>query len=111
MSKSNIQQLDHIDKSKISHVIKHLNNEIKFGQEVNLQSYNQTINNTLKYCKNGLTSQIYSFTKGSTKERELFRVMPIDGTEKLYFDSEDEYNTWIRKNRKSRTLCNSQYIN
>ena len=97
MSKSNIQSLNHIDKSKISHIIKYLKNEIKFGLTVDVNKEKKKLDNIHNYCKNEFTGRLYSFVKGSSDEHDLYRVMPLDGTEKLYFDSKDEYNTWFRK--------------
>lgn len=110
MSKSNIQSLQHIDQSKIAHTIKFLKHEIKFGPPVNESEEKRNVNHN-NYCKNELTSQTYSFIVGSPAERDLFRVMPLDGTEKIYFDSKDEYDIWSRKNRKRRTMYNPKYIN
>ena len=107
---SNIQSLSHIDQSKIAHAIKFIKNEIKFGTNVNVDVMEEK-NNINIFCKNELTGQTYSFLKGSPEERNLFRVMPIDGTEKLYFDSKDEYNTWFRKNHKRRSMYSIKPIN
>lgn len=107
---SNIQALSHIDQSKIAHTIKYLTNEIKFGVAVNVSEEKRQINNSNLYCKNELTGQMYSFIKGSPEERYLFRVMPLDGNEKIYFDSKNEYNTWFHKNRKRRITYNPQFI-
>ena len=50
--------------------------------------------------------------KGTTDEKELFRVMPLDGIEKIYFDSQNEYNTWFQKKRKgNNSMYNTKYIN
>lgn len=110
MSVSNIQSLNHIDKSKASYAIKYLKNEIKFGASINVIEEKKQINNIHDYCKNELTGQTYSFIKGSSEENELFRVMPLDGSEKIYFSSKDEYDTWFRKNRKRRTMYSPQHI-
>ena len=53
-----------------------------------------------KLCVNECTQMQYSFMKGSNDEKSLYRVMPIDGTEKLYFDSHDEYEYW-KSHRKT----------
>ena len=111
MSKSNIQSLDHIDLSKTAHAIKFLKNEIKFGAsvDVNEESNQETFYNN--YCKNELTCKTYSFLKNSVEELDLYRVMPLDGTEKMYFDSKDEYYTWFRKNSKRRSVYNPYHVN
>lgn len=56
------------------------------------------------FCKNEFTNNLYSFEKGSLLEKELYRVMPIDGSEKIFFDSKDEYNNWLfsKNNRVKR---------
>ena len=108
---SNIQALNHMDHSKIANAIKLLKNEIKYGASVDVNENKNKVDNMQNYCKNELTGQIYPFTKGSPEEHKLFRVMPLDGTEKIFFDSKDEYDTWFRKNRKSRTTYNPQHIN
>ena len=100
MSRSNIQSLDHIDLSKTAHIIKYLKYEIKYGVEKNVNEKEHTVNNVLNFCKNELTNQMYSFIVGSPEERSLFRVIPVDGTKKIYFSTKDEYNTWFRKKRK-----------
>jgi len=107
MSKSNIQSLDHIDHSKTAHAIKNLKHEIKYGVEKKVNEEEQNRNDVLNFCKNEVTGKMYSFIIGSREERDLFRVMPLDGSKKIYFNSIDEYNTWFRIKHKSR---NNFYI-
>ena len=99
---SNIQDLKHIDQTKIAQTIKFLKNEIVNGPVVTETDTSKSSTNC--YCKNELTGVAYPFLKGSTEERDLYRVMPVDGLEKIYFDSKDEYTTWSRKNKKNRKL-------
>ena len=47
-----------------------------------------------KRCVNALTRKHYTFDKGSKDEKDLYRVMPDQGPEKLFFDSESEYFLW-----------------
>jgi len=102
MSKSNIQSLDHIDLSKTAHAIQYLKHEIKYGVGKNVNEEEYIVKNALNFCKNELTGQIYSFIVGSSEEYSLFRVIPVDGTKKIYFNSKEEYNTWCRKKSKIR---------
>ena len=88
---SNIQDTAHI-----RYTIKSIKSEIK--NHTNLKEKKTYIDNTS--CVNALTGIKYSFQKGSTDEKTLFRVMPLNGVEKIYFDSQDEYTTWARKQYK-----------
>ena len=97
---SNIQALSHINQSKTAHIISFLKNEIKFGTIVNEE--NKHIKTDVAYCKNELTGITYSFMKGTPEERGLYRVMPMDGEEKIYFDSKDEYVNWSKRNKRRR---------
>ena len=108
---SNIQALNHIDHSKVANTIKFLKNEIKYGSNNVNEEKMKTVKNFNQYCKNELTNNLYSFMKGTPDEKELFRVMSIDGNEKIYFDSKDEYTMWFRKNRHSRSIYNLSSIN
>lgn len=48
--------------------------------------------------KNAYNGKIYyGIHKGSTAEKQFYTVMPIDGKEKLYFESEAEYKLWFHK--------------
>lgn len=48
--------------------------------------------------KNAYNGRIYhGIEKGSTQERQFYTVMPVDGKEKLYFESESEYKMWFHK--------------
>lgn len=51
---------------------------------------------------NTATSVRYNFVVGSAEERELFRVTPVDGTSKMYFDSKEQYITWRQKQLDER---------
>ena len=108
MSKSNIQALDHMDQTKLAHTISFLKNEIKYGLNKVNEEKNSTVNNN--FCKNESTGLFYSFLKGSKDEKELYRVMPVDGSEKIFFDSKDEYETWNRKNRNRLKTYNHMCI-
>ena len=55
------------------------------------------------HCLNAYTHIPYSFVEGSKEEETLFRVMPVDGTKKIYFDSYDEYQLWKNKSDKQYT--------
>ena len=61
----------------------------------------EVTNKCSKKCKNALDGSFYPFEKGSSEEKELYRVMPVDGPEKLYFNSEREYDYWTKG--RSRT--------
>ena len=94
---SNIQDVSVFKTTSNYSAIKHIRDEIK--THVNTKEATVTINNS--FCKNELTNHLYTFKKGSTDEKELYRVMPLDGAEKMYFDSKDEYESWTKK-RKSK---------
>lgn len=103
---SNIQALSHIDQSKVAQAIKSLKNEIKYGTSDLSVNENNTANTYNNNCKNELSGKCYSFMKGTPEEKELFRVMSIDATEKIYFDSKEEYARWFMLNRKRRSKYN-----
>ena len=100
---SNIQSLSHIDQSKTAQAIKYLKYEIKYGSSPVAEETSKVINTNM-YCKNEFTRVSYDIIKGSPEEKELFRVMPLDGDEKIYFNSKDEYSMWYKKNRKHRNM-------
>lgn len=43
---------------------------------------------------NAATNKEYPFQKGSVEERTLYRVTPVYGGSKLYFDSKEQYLSW-----------------
>ena len=47
------------------------------------------------------TGRVTDVVIGSKEERTLFRVMPMGGTDKLFFDSEDNYHGWQAKQREN----------
>ena len=48
--------------------------------------------------RNAYNGKIYhGIFEGSVEERQFFRVMPLDGTKKLFFESEEEYKLWFHK--------------
>ena len=100
---SNIQSLSHIDQSKTAQAIKLLKYEIEHGSPAVVEETSNVIS-THMYCKNEFTSVPYDIIKGTPEEKELFRVMPLDGVEKIYFNSKDEYSMWYKKNQKHRNM-------
>lgn len=50
-------------------------------------------------CQNALDGSFYPFNKGSKEEKDLYRVMPVDGSEKLYFNSDREYKYWTKRRK------------
>ena len=58
--------------------------------------------NQNRFCVNALTNIKYNFEKCSPEERTLFRVMPLDGKEKLFFDSQDEYKNWKSSQKRHK---------
>ena len=63
-----------------------------------------------RFCVNALTNIKYNFEKSSPEERTLFRVMPLDGKEKIFFDSQDEYKNW-KSSQKRHKFGNISNIN
>ncbi len=55
----------------------------------------------MTFVKNTLTGFVYDFEKNTNAEKALFRVMPLDSTEKLYFDTKDQYFEWRKNNKLS----------
>ena len=43
---------------------------------------------------------------GSKDEKKYFRVMPLRGPPKLFFDNEDEYNKWTDCNKATSKRVN-----
>lgn len=94
---SNLQAVEEMNTPKMKSSIKFLKEEIKYGS-VNLSPSDIKENATNnQYCKNMATGKFYPFLKGSSSESELYKVMPLDGDEKIYFDSKDEYIKWREK--------------
>jgi len=85
------------------YIIKFLKDEIATAHK---KSKNKSVKDAIdvSFCKNELTGNYYSFMKGSHQEQNLFRVIPFDGKEKIYFDSQNEYIFW------SKTHKNYLYI-
>lgn len=55
------------------------------------------------------TNRVTDIMQGSAEERTLFRVMPVGGSQKLYFDNREQYDEWataeaIKKERLRRAL-------
>lgn len=99
---SNIQSVESMNTPSMRSTISYLKNELKKSENNDIKNNNiKTFSSTL--CKNALTNTIYTFEKGSSEEKELYRVMPLDGSEKIYFDSEDEYKTWSKNVRKKQS--------
>lgn len=65
------------------------------------------------YIKNALTGKImelqdsegntYKPKIGTKDEKLYYKVMPLDGAEKIFFDSKDEYDIWL-KNKLEKDL-------
>lgn len=53
-------------------------------------------------CVNAYTGQTYAFDEGSSDEKTLFKVMPLDSEKKIYFDTYDEYQLWKQREDKRR---------
>jgi len=71
--------------------------EVKSTKVSNKQSY------CTENCVNEYTQYEYPFQVGSGDERTLFRVMPVNGQKKMFFESEDEYLRW-RQSKMVRSL-------
>ena len=97
---SNMQDVSLMNTSQNRSLIKALKKEIKneFISRNDLSEYSENRN---EFCKNQLTGHVYSFTKGSHSEQDLYRVMPLNGEEKIYFDSKDQYKYWLKNSRNS----------
>ena len=94
---SNIQDVSDFNTPSNYSAIKYIRNEIK--THLNTKETKVTVDNS--FCKNEMTKHLYTFQKGSTDEKELYRVMPLDGNEKIYFDSKDEYTSWSKKRKNN----------
>ena len=95
---SNLQQVEEMNTSQVKSTIKFLKEEIKFGTiNSSFEEKNKTSDG--QYCKNMATGKLYSFLKGSSSESQLYKVMPVDGQEKIYFDSKDEYESWTKRKK------------
>ena len=53
-------------------------------------------------CVNAYTGHAYDFEEGSSDEKSLFKVMPLDSEKKIYFDTYDEYQLWRQRDDKRR---------
>lgn len=78
-----------------NHIINQLKNSDD-NNEVKTKIYRN------KLCVNEYTNMPYTFMKGSVEEKSLYRVMPLDGNEKIYFDSKDEYEDWKFKRKVTK---------
>ena len=96
---SNIQALSHINNFKTLQIINLLKKEFASGLNLNKIDETTSVNSQI-LCKNELTGVKYDFQKGSHEECDLYRVMPLDGVEKIYFDSKDEYEVWSHKKKR-----------
>ena len=96
---SNLQAVEAMNSQQMKSTIQFIKKEIKeaTGKGVDSGTKAQSANGNL--CKNALTNHVYQFEKGSSNESELYTVIPLDGNEKIYFDSKDEYRAWSKKYR------------
>ena len=79
---------------QLARAVKQIKHEISTSH-LNSDEFEVT-NKYSNKCKNALDGSFYSFEKGSNEEKELYRVMPVNGLEKLYFNSEREYKHWTK---------------
>lgn len=86
--------------SEIVKKLQECKNEIENEKSTSLKTSRKVRQS--KLCVNALTNIPYSFEVSSPEERSLYRVMPIDGTMKLYFDCPDEYHEWKRYQKRGR---------
>lgn len=60
------------------------------------------------YIKNSYTGHVYSDEKlyvgVPEHEKQFYRVMPIDGEKKLFFNSKQEYKLWFHKQFQVRPV-------
>jgi len=80
--------------SQIKSAVLNIKNEITMKKKDIGTTNSNTSPKTYNLCMNTLTKVYYTFQKGSTSEKDLYRVMPRNGPEKLYFENEDEYDIW-----------------
>ena len=90
---SNIEAISSYNTPSHKFAIKNIRHEVK--SHLNTKEVKSYTNHSL--CKNSLTNMMYDFEKGSKEEQTLYRVMPVDGHEKIYFDTKDEYTSWRLK--------------
>ena len=57
------------------------------------------------FAVNAATGQVTDVEIGSAAERTLFRVMPEGGSEKLFFSTREEYETWAVANARARAAA------
>ena len=93
-----------MEDSKIRSIIKFHKEEIRLGNK-NSDKKTNKVNTTKTKCCNALTHYVYPFEKGSKEEVNLYRVMPYDSHDKLYFNSKEEYASYVytksmKKNKK-----------
>lgn len=56
-----------------------------------------------KFAVIAATGRITNILVGSAEEKTLFRVMPMGGPDKLFFDSAEQYHHWqIEQRLKSQ---------
>lgn len=107
---SNLQAVEAMNSHQMRSTIQFIKKEIKetTGSGTDSSAQSHIINQNL--CKNALTEHMYAFQKGSSDESELYTVMPVNGSEKIYFDSKDEYHIWSKKNRNKRNMYKPRSI-
>ena len=108
---SNIQAVEAMNSHQMRSTIQFIKKEIKetTGKGIDSNAKAQLSSNG-NLCKNALTGHMYPFQKGSSDESNLYTVMPLDGNEKIYFDSKEEYYTWSKKDRNRRKMYKQSSI-
>lgn len=108
---SNLQAVEAMNSHQMRSTIQFIKKEIKETTGKGTESNAKTqLSGNGNLCKNALTGHVYPFQKGSSDESNLYTVMPLDGNEKIYFDSKDEYYTWSKKDRNRRKLYKHRLI-
>ena len=97
---SNLKDTESFNTPNIHYILKLIKNELKYG-DLSSKSSDSDKSAYNNRCQNALTKQFYDFNKGTKNEKELFRVMPVNGTEKIYFDSQFEYSEWSQRNKRT----------
>ena len=107
---SNLQDVEKMNTPHMKSTIAFIKKELQTSSTTTSSDKFTNKESCFNFCKNALTESNYSFEKGSNEERNLFTVMPIDGKEKIYFDSYEEYKTLSKKNKKQNKLLGTQII-
>jgi len=97
---SNIEEVENANQVRAT--IAEIKKDIKSNKTMaaDKNDPNHVSNTISTNCKNKMTGIMYDIEKGSPSEATLFRVMPADDTNKMYFDSKEEYERW--KEQKMR---------